>query len=526
MPVAPSPTTTIDEIDFTRFREDPLALAALFWPDVYFYRQQRDVIESVARNKETFVPAGNMMGKDFVSGFIVLWFFLVHGEVRVVTTSAKDDHLRVLWDEIKRFIATSKYPLDARKGGPLVCNHHDIRKIVNGEKCPLSYILGMVASDDKMAAMQGHHAEFTLFVADECSSVPDEYYQMASTWAKRLLFIGNTWPCENFWKRGIEGGEITNENRPGFLRRIIRIPADESPNILLALYERNAGIEPTGEVLVKGVKDWNTYCDNLKLWDDHQQTVSLHARFYKGADVMLFPEGWLRLASQRAELLQVRKGKRRARSIGIDTASGGDDTAWCVCDHEGILELIAKKTADTSEIVGETIALGRKWNVPACNWVFDYGGGGNVHADNLRKKGYAVRAVNFGDKVTTPPQYGRVQTEDRMETHEEKGIYFNLRAQMYGQLSDLLNPTVDDTLFAIPTNTPAMIELHRQLALMPKRYDDEGKLKMLPKAKKSPTDKSVTLTQILGRSPDHADAAVLAVHGMLNPEDDYVAGAF
>ncbi len=41
---------------------DPLELQRLLWPDVYFYRQQRDVIYSVADNDQTFVPAGNMLG--------------------------------------------------------------------------------------------------------------------------------------------------------------------------------------------------------------------------------------------------------------------------------------------------------------------------------------------------------------------------------------------------------------------------------------------------------------------------------
>ena len=56
---------------------DPLAFKELFWPDVYFYDKQREIIYSVCENDETVVPAGNMLGKDFVAGFIILYFFKI-----------------------------------------------------------------------------------------------------------------------------------------------------------------------------------------------------------------------------------------------------------------------------------------------------------------------------------------------------------------------------------------------------------------------------------------------------------------
>jgi hypothetical protein len=41
---------------------DPLSFAREFWPDVVFYRQQREIIYSVAENRETVVVAGNELG--------------------------------------------------------------------------------------------------------------------------------------------------------------------------------------------------------------------------------------------------------------------------------------------------------------------------------------------------------------------------------------------------------------------------------------------------------------------------------
>lgn len=42
--------------------KDPLVFAKILWPDVAFYKEQREIIYSVRDNDETFVPAGNMLG--------------------------------------------------------------------------------------------------------------------------------------------------------------------------------------------------------------------------------------------------------------------------------------------------------------------------------------------------------------------------------------------------------------------------------------------------------------------------------
>lgn len=202
----------------TDFANNPMAFAKIFWPDVRFYPKQEEIIRSVVEDDETVVTAGNMLGKDFVAGFIVVCFFLTRHPCRIVTTSAKDQHLEVLWGEVGRFIQTARYPLDVKRGGNLIVHHHNIRKVVNGDLCRLSYIKGMVASQDSMAAMQGHHIANTgdgiprtLFVCDEASSVTDEYYTMANSWMDRALIFGNPWQCNNFFYKAVKGNLETGD---------------------------------------------------------------------------------------------------------------------------------------------------------------------------------------------------------------------------------------------------------------------------------------------------------------------------
>jgi hypothetical protein len=146
---------------------DPFQFARVLWPGLRFYSKQEEVIESVQDSVETYVPAGNMLGKDFVAAFIALHFFLTRQPCRVVTTSADYAQLEsVLWGEIRRFIETARYPLESDKGGPLIVNHLHLRKVVgfgsNGRSngkgrhtCPISYLVGRVAA--KGEGMLGHH---------------------------------------------------------------------------------------------------------------------------------------------------------------------------------------------------------------------------------------------------------------------------------------------------------------------------------------------------------------------------------
>lgn len=206
---------------------DPIAVSKLLWPvmasigglPLSFYKQQQEIIYSVWHNDETFVPAGNMLGKDFVAGFIALTFFLTRQPCRVLTTSVDSLQLEgVLWGEIRRFINDCAFKLDSSQGGPLLVNHLHIRRVdpSNGQVDGLSYILGRMAARGE--GMLGHHIAKigdgiprTLCIIDEASGVEDKVYENVDTWAERKLIIGNCYPPiggNNFWKRGVKGGDI------------------------------------------------------------------------------------------------------------------------------------------------------------------------------------------------------------------------------------------------------------------------------------------------------------------------------
>jgi hypothetical protein len=171
--------------------------------------------------------------------------------------------------------------------------------------------------------------------------------------------------------------------------------------------------------------------------------------------------------------------------------------------------------------------------VKPSNVVFDRGGGGKQAADTLRDKGFQVRTISFGEAPSDPDTLKRGRTRTEREVAKEEGtVYLNRRVEMYDLLSQLLDPARDreDSFgvkaigtrpdgslfnvkrvgFAIPRE---YAEIRRQLAPLPRTYDSEGRMVLPPKNKRDKNDKRTTITEMLGRSPDDADALVLSAFG-------------
>lgn len=320
-------------------------------------------------------------------------------------------------------------------------------------------------------------------------------------------------------------------------RKVLKWDAEKSPNVRLARVQQSIGKTLTNEVLVQGVLTWQEYCDRRATWDKVRQVVGLDAEFYVGAEVLLFPPEWLARARLLAdngfreqEGIKPIPAKREARGVGVDPAEGGDKTAMCAVDEFGILELTSRKTPDTAVVVGEVFAFARKWNCPPDRVCFDRGGGGKEHADRMREQGWPVMAVGFGTTPQLDLKRGLYQLKDRKDVVEERYAYKTLHTQMYHELSQMMeldSATGKNLLdgFAIPQGE-VYDELCRQLKVYQKLTDEVGRYYLPPKHKKDSKDQRQTLTDMLGRSPDEADACVLAVHAMRHKSSRVVASVF
>lgn len=312
-------------------------------------------------------------------------------------------------------------------------------------------------------------------------------------------------------------------------RHVMRIKATDSPNVKLGLLQSKLGKPPSGERLYPGVVSWADYQFRLATWDDNRKTVGLLAEWYEGAELLLYPLPWL----QRAALVEhyIRCKNYPAEAMGIDPGEGAANSAWAVVNRYGLKEMHSFKTPDTNQIIDKTLELIHQHHIPGEKVYLDRGSG-KQHADRLRRMGYAVATVAFGESVALEPKRGLRLMAERKDNLEERYAYKNRRAYMYGELSIRLDPALERdgiTPFAIPEiNEPCYIELRRQLGAMPKMFDQEGRLILPPKNKNATAIETniMTLTELLGCSPDEADALAIAYYALTHKPTRGHARAF
>ncbi len=162
---------------------------------------------------------------------------------------------------------------------------------------------------------------------------------------------------------------------PKLYRKVIRIRAEDSPNVRYGLAEARAGRVPSDKMLVQGVLPYSEYVTRRVVFDKVKQCISLDAQFWNGAEVLLYPPEHLNLAERLYDTL---RGKKRvAKGIGVDPAEGGDLTAMCAVDEFGVIEVMGRKTPNTAAIRGEVLAFARKHGCPNESIVFDNGAVGS-----------------------------------------------------------------------------------------------------------------------------------------------------
>jgi hypothetical protein len=310
-----------------------------------------------------------------------------------------------------------------------------------------------------------------------------------------------------------------------FFRKCIKIRAADSPNVICGDGLRMRHPDwPSEQVelesfVIPGVVPWAEYHLNRRVYDPAQACVSLDAEWYEGPELKMFPAEVLARAQTCADGL--RGAYRRAKAMGIDPGEGEAETVWCVLDELGVIELLAMKTKDTSEIPRQTLALMRKYGLKPEQVCLDRGGGGKQIADQLRSQGFPVRTVAFGETILPEVKRTGVKSffKDRIEVREDKSVYFNRRAEMYFEMGLAF---AEPNNFALPRQYG---ELHRQLSLIPRRYDSEGKGKLPPKNRVG-DGKTECLVDIMGCSPDQADALCVAGHCLWHEPRKLRAGGF
>lgn len=489
-----------------QWRRDPLTFVKLFWPEMRLYPKQVEILRSVALGGRTFVHAANGVGKTRTAALVALWFLCSRSPAKVITSSSSNRQLKkVLWGEIGTLVRSAKYDLGFKR------NDLELyREDATGSRIDNHFCIGLVTNT--VETFQGHHLNLgdgisrTLAMFDEASGVGDAYYEAAESWAETMAIFGNPLHTKGFFYRHCRQGN-------GPRQRVIHISADDSPNVQFGKRWVAAGYAGDPPQVFPGVISWDKYSDRMASWDAIKRLIRLEGKFFEDDSVVLFPPSWLDKAQDEfGEIALAAAGGPFA--IGCDTAGRGRDfTVWVVLGPLGVRLVIVRHEPDSMRIVGETRRLMDMFHVQGRRVCFDSGGGGKECADRLRELGYQVRDVNFGAGA------------------RDKRQYANMRAELYGRLRSRLDPSqwpvlgeedeatgVPDLTFGLP---PTEDKLREELAVLPMSVDSEGRLKLPPKDRATGaavSDKVQTIRDMIGRSPDRADALVLAHEALCPPK--------
>ncbi|HEX5443707.1 MAG TPA: hypothetical protein VFW87_07760, partial [Pirellulales bacterium] len=117
--MTPSETSLPDPLEpWKSLHNDPAGFAAHIWPGFQLADYQREILESVRDNNQTFVFSGHKMGKSLVAAMAALWFFTTRSPATVLVISASEQQLEhVMWAELRRLLmhAAEKLPFVEHK---------------------------------------------------------------------------------------------------------------------------------------------------------------------------------------------------------------------------------------------------------------------------------------------------------------------------------------------------------------------------------------------------------------------------
>jgi hypothetical protein len=434
------------------------------------------VAQALADWNDVGVESGTGTGKSFFVAVLILWFLACFEDSLVNTHAPKEDQLtKAIWKEIGKlwsrfqphFPQAELLSLSIRMRGGL-----DQSWAANGVS------VGIVAGEVVAGRAQGAHAKDMLTVYEETPSIPVpviEAGENTSTAPHNLrIAVGN--PNHRL--------DALHKfcTSPGVVH--VRISALDHPNVVMG----DADFIP-GAVSVKSIeRRREKYGESSPVFQSRVRGESPE----QSADALIRLE-WLEAAAARY------RARRDAGTIphritgkGIDVANSehGDRAAVCDFAENVVVALDAFPCPDSNKLGADQVMDAKLHGLPSHRVGVDPIGVGAGTVNEARRLKYPVQALNFGAKPYSTAQ--RAPDGSKYEWAADANRFQNFRGQCYWQFREDLQAGLID----MDEDRDVWEEL---LAMS---FDDDGNVVKLP-----PKDDLKTL---LGRSPDKADALVMA----------------
>lgn len=468
---------------------------------------QRRVIQAVAENERVAIRACHDLGKTFLAARVVHWFLGCYKYSKVITTAPTYNQVKnILWSEIRSAHNSSKIPL----GGQI--NLTDW-KIDDGW-----FAIGFTPRNElsqgegqgTQSSFQGFHAEGgVLLVFDEATGIPHNIWTMAeglmTSSNVKFLAIGNpTSTASEFYQcfrspqwfkialscfdsPNLIANGITNlDLLKAEVEHVRSMPEDEARKYL-DTYKVPRPYLLTTKWVVNNIMKWGF---------EHPLSLSkILGEFPKAGDNTLVP------------LDSIEESFRRVywpietdrKTIGVDVARFGSDSTVLTAMHgKRQTHRIEMFKRDTIEVAGRVLSLANE--IDADIIVVDETGVGSGVVDQLRD---TLKNKKFNKTEVRGVQFG-----DACENEDDKEKYVNLKARMFGLLSQDMK--AEDGIQLL--NESVYLE---ELPSILYSYDKKGRMQIESKDEyKRRTGR---------KSPDNADSLALANYGRY---DELTIGKF
>lgn len=218
-------------------------------------KNQRAILDSVAKNQMTSVRSGHGIGKSAVEAWTVIWFMSTRPFPKIPCTAPTQHQLfDILWAEISKWLRNNK---------ALERELMWTKEKVYMKQYPEEWF-AVARTASKPDALQGFHADDILYIIDEASGVDDKVFEPVlgalSTPGARLLMCGNPTQLSGFFydSHHKNRGSYTTFHVDG--RNSSRVSDDFVKTIIQMYGEDMDGVRvPKGQPFTLIGADGNTY---------------------------------------------------------------------------------------------------------------------------------------------------------------------------------------------------------------------------------------------------------------------------
>lgn len=196
--------------DFLILQRDPHGFIEIAFQES-LWEKQIEVLQSLRDNKYTTVRSCHDVGKTFLAARAVIWFLCSFFNSKIITSAPTFRQVKdILWREMHVAYEKSQIQLP----GQVLDTEWSI--------APDWFALGL--STNEPTRLQGFHADYLLFLADEAAGIPQDIFDasegIVTSEHAKILYLGNP--------TGLEGMFYKSFKLANFSK--IHISAFDSPN--------------------------------------------------------------------------------------------------------------------------------------------------------------------------------------------------------------------------------------------------------------------------------------------------------